>query len=111
MYDKLVIKDNAMNTKTPSISGLVTKIQYDSGKQGRAKKTEDVEKKIINTTGLVKKTDCNTNITEIKSKIPNVTVLVTTAAPNTKVTEIEKMSGITNLPTKTALITTVAEVE
>ena len=79
-----------MDTKIPSTSGLVTKIQYDSGKQGLVKKTEDVEKKIPNTTGLVKKTECNTKITEIKSKIPNVTVLVTTAAPNSKVTEIEK---------------------
>ena len=75
------------------------------------KRLKMLKKKILNTTGLVKKTEYNTNITEIKSKIPNVTVLITTAAPNTKVTEIEKMSGITSLPTKTALITTVAEVE
>ena len=42
-----------------------------------------LKKKIPNTTGLVKKTEYNTKITEI-------TVLVATAAPNTKVTEIEK---------------------
>ena len=45
MYDNLVIKDNAMDTKIPSTSGLVTKIQYDSGKQGLVKKTDDAEKK------------------------------------------------------------------
>ena len=41
MYDKLVIKVNAVNTKIPSTSGLVTKTQYNSGKQSFEKKAED----------------------------------------------------------------------
>ena len=46
-------------------------------------------KKTPNTSGLIKKTDHNTNITEIESKIRSVTGLVATAAFNTKATEIE----------------------
>ena len=40
--DKLVTKINAFDTKIPSTSGLVTKIQYDSGKQGLEKKIGDI---------------------------------------------------------------------
>ena len=46
-------------------------------------------KKTPNTSGMIKKTDHNTNITEIESKIRSVTGLVATAAFNTKATEIE----------------------
>ena len=46
-------------------------------------------KKTPNTSGLIKKTDHNTNITEIESKVRSVTGLVTTAVLNTKATEIE----------------------
>ena len=34
MSDRLVIKVNATDTKIPSVSGLVTKKEYDSDKQG-----------------------------------------------------------------------------
>ena len=44
------------------------------------KKIEDVNKKIPNTSGLFKKTDYNTKITEMENKIPGITGLVTTAA-------------------------------
>ena len=45
MYDKFVIKFNAIDAKTPSASALVTKIQYDSYKQCLEKKIEDVDRK------------------------------------------------------------------
>ena len=57
VYDKLVININVSDTKVPSTSGLVTKTQYYSDKQGLGKKIKDVAKKIPNTSGLVKKTD------------------------------------------------------
>ena len=60
-----------------STSGLVTKTQYGLGKQGIEKKIEDVDKKISNTSGLVKKTGYKTKITQFEKKIPCVTGLVT----------------------------------
>ena len=41
LHDKLVIKAYAIDTRIPSTSGLVTKIQFDSDKQVLAKKIED----------------------------------------------------------------------
>ena len=65
---------------------------------GREKTTEDVDKKIPNTTGLAKMTDYNTKITEIentstkatniKSKITGVTDLATKATLNTKAVKV-----------------------
>ena len=62
---------------------------------------------------MVKKTDCNTKITEIENKILNVTTsLVTTAAENTKATEIEnKIPDITNVAAKAVLYTKATKVE
>ena len=89
VYDKLIIKIDAVDTKIPSTSGLVTIIQDDSDKQGPEKKIEYVDKKLPYTSRLVKNTDCNTKITDIENKIPSFTRSVTTAALNTKTTEIE----------------------
>ena len=88
VYDQLVMKVNATGTKIPATSLLITKTQYDSGKKGLGKKIVDIDKKIPNTSGLVKKTDCNSKITEIENKIPSITGLVTTVTLNTKATEI-----------------------
>ena len=63
--------------------------QYDSDKQTLERKIDGVDKKIPNTSGLVKKTDYKTKITEIENKIPSDTCLVTTAALNTKATKTE----------------------
>ena len=75
MFNKLVIKVNAIDTKAPSTTELVTKVQYDSEKQALEKSIKDV--------------DYNTKITEIKNKIPSVTELVTTTILNTRFTWIE----------------------
>ena len=46
VYDKLVIKVNAINTKIQSTREIVTKVSmYDSVKKVLEKKTEDVDKK------------------------------------------------------------------
>ena len=94
-----------------SSSWLIAKAQDDSDMQVLEKKIEDV-KKMPNTSGLVKKTDCNTKITEIENKIPSLRGLVTTTMMNTKATEIEnKISDTTNLAIKAALNTKAAELE
>ena len=40
VYDKLVTKVNAIDTKIPITSGIVTRTQYDSDKQGPEKNIE-----------------------------------------------------------------------
>ena len=84
------IKVNAIYTKIPSTSGLLTKTYYDSDKKGLEKKIEDVDKKISNTNWLVKK------ITEIENKIPSDYRSVITPAVNAKVIEIIITSLSTN---------------
>ena len=95
-----------------SNSGLVTKTQYGLDKQGIEKKIEDVDKKISNTSGLVKKTGYKTKISQFEKKIPCVTGLVTAIMLNGKARKIEKkIPDTTNLATKAVLNTKVAGVE
>ena len=65
VHNKLVINFNAINAKILSTSGLLTKTQYDSNKQGLGKKIEDNDKKILSTSDLVKSTGYNTINAEI----------------------------------------------
>ena len=58
LYDELVNKVNAIDTKIPSTSRLVIETQYHSDKLDLEKNVEGVD-----TSGLVKKIDYNTNIT------------------------------------------------
>ena len=50
----IVYQVNAVDTKIPSTDRLVTKAQYDLGKQDHENKVKDAGKKIRNTSGLVK---------------------------------------------------------
>ena len=60
----------------------------------------------VDTSGLVKKTDYNTKITEIKDKIPDSHSFVKKTDYNTKIIEIEgKIPDISGLATKSALTT------
>ena len=49
---------------------------------------------VIDTSGLVKKTDYDNKITEIEDKIPRITGLVTTAALNAVMNEITNVSDL-----------------
>ena len=108
VWDTLVAKVNNID-----ISGFVLKTKYDTDKSYSEKKISDIEKKIPDTSGLVKKTDYNAKVTEIESKIPSISGLATistlTAVENkipdesnlvknadyeTKTTEVEK--NVTN---------------
>ena len=61
MYDKLVDKVNNIDT-----SGLVLKTKYDIDKSDLEKKISHADKKVPDTSGLVKKLDYNVKITKTK---------------------------------------------
>ena len=84
VYDRIVAKINAVDTKMLITSGLLTKKQ----KKNRVlrKILIMLTKKIPKTSGLVHKVDYNTKITEIENQIPIVTGLFTAAVLNTKAT-------------------------
>ena len=60
--DKLVAKINSIDT-----SGFVLKTKYDADKS-------ELENKVPDASGLLKKIDCNTKITEIEGKILDVSI-------------------------------------
>ena len=81
VYDKLVAKVNSIDTR------FILKAKYD------ADKTE-LEKKIPNASGLVKKTDYNIKITEIEGKIPHVNSLAAKAPLTTVENKIPDVSSV-----------------
>ena len=85
VYDKLVTKVNNINT-----SGFALKTKYDT----------ELENKIPDTSGLVKKTDYNTKITETEGKIPDISNLATKTALTTVK---NKIPNVSRLATKTEL--------
>ena len=96
VYDKLVTKVNNIN-----ISGFVLETKCDSEKS-------DLEKKVPDTSKLVKKTDYNAKSSEIESKVPSISGLVTTSAS----TAVEnKIPDISSLVKKTDYNTKISEIE
>ena len=79
----LVTKVNAI--KVLSTNRLVSKTQYSSDKKNLEKIVRGVNKKMVYTSGLVKKTDLNNKITEIENQITSITCLVTIATLNPKI--------------------------
>ena len=93
--DKLVAKVNSIDT-----GGFVlTKYHTDKS---------ELENKISDTSGLVKKTDYNVKITGIEGKIPDVDNLVTKTA---LITIENKIPDVSNLVKKTDYDTKVTEIE
>ena len=70
------------------------KTQYNTDKSGLEKKIDNASKKIPDTSGLVKKTDHNTKITETEGKIPSITGLPTTTAVNAVENKIPDNSNL-----------------
>ena len=97
MYDKLVAKANSIVT-----SGFILKSKYDTDKSDLEKKINNTDKKIPNTSGLVKKADYTTKITEIEGKIPSITTGLGTTAALTTVEN--KIPNINNLVKKQIMI-------
>ena len=75
MYDKLVAKENNIDT-----SEFVLKTKYDTAKLDLEKKISDADKEISDNIGLAKKRDYNVKISEIIAKIPNIAGLATNTA-------------------------------
>ena len=96
VYIELVAKVDNID-----ISNFVIKPRYDADKP-------ELENKIPDNTGLVKKTDDNTKITEIESKIPDINNLATKIV----LTPVEnKIPSVSNLVKKTDYDTKVTEIE
>ena len=66
---------------------------------------KQLEKKIPDTNGLVKKTDCNTKITEIEGKIPSINGLATNAALTAVENKIPNISSLVKKPQNNTKIT------
>ena len=101
-YDKLVAKVDNIDT-----TGFVLKTTYDTDKSDLKKKISDVDKKIPDTSGLVKKTDDNSKITEIENKISSITGLATNsalAAVENKIELKEISDRVTSNKTKHLLV-------
>ena len=82
MYVKLVATVNSIET-----SGFKKKNKYDANQK-------EVEKKILDAIGLVKKTDYNAKIIEIEDKIPNISGLHTNAALTAVENKIPNISSL-----------------
>ena len=76
VHDKLVTEVNATGT-----SRSVLKTRYNADKLGLEKKI-DADKNRPDTSGLLKKADCNIDITEIEGETPNITGITTNAVFN-----------------------------
>ena len=103
MYNKLVAKVNNIDT-----SGLVSKTKQDTEKLDLVIKISDADKKIPDTSGLVKKTDYNVKISEIENKIPSISGLATTSALNAVENKIPDVSSLVK---KTDYNTKISEIE
>ena len=100
--DKLDV--DKLTTVSVDLSKLSNVVKNDVKKTVYDKLVAKVDN--INTSGLVKKTDYNTKITEIEDKIPDSSSFVKKTDYSTKITEIEgKIPDISDLATKTALTT------
>ena len=101
--NKLVTKVDNIDT-----TGFVLKTTYDTGKSDLEKKISEAEKKIPNTSGLVKKTNYSSKITEIEGKIPSITGLAT----NSALTAVEnKIPNVSGLVKKTDYDTKISDIE
>ena len=95
LLEKTVYDKLVAKVNNIDTSGLVKKANYNT-------KITEIEDKIPDSTSFVKKTDYNTKVTEIDGEIPDLSGLAT----KTALTAVEnKIPSINSLATKTALIT------
>ena len=104
VYDKLVTKVNNIDTR-----GFVLKTNYDTDKSDLEKKTSDADKKVPDTSGIVKKLDYNAKITEIENKIPSISGLAKTSALIAVENKIPDVSS--SVRKKTDYDTKISEIE
>ena len=82
LYDNLVAKVNSIDT-----SRFLLETKYDTDKS-------EIENKIPDPGGLVKKTDYDAKITEIEGKIPNISRLATNAALTVVVNKMPNINSL-----------------
>ena len=82
VYDKLAAKVNSTDT-----SAFILNTNYDRVKS-------EIENKIPDNSGRVKKTDCNTKISEIEGKIPSISDLAATAVLTAVENKIPNISSL-----------------
>ena len=83
-------------------------VKNDNDKSGLEKKISDVDKKIPDTSSLVKKTGYNSKITKIEGKIPSIGGLATSSG----LAAVEnKIPNVSNLVKKTDYNTKVSDIE
>ena len=75
MYDKLVAKENNIDT-----SEFVLKTKHDTAKLDLEKKISDADKEISDNIWLANERDYNAKISEIIAKLPNIAGLTTNIA-------------------------------
>ena len=80
-YNKLV-------SKVDNITGFLKKNKYEKDGPHFEKQISDVDKKIPDVSGLVKKSDLNAKVSEIKNKIPSITGLATNSESTTAESKI-----------------------
>ena len=88
-FNTLKTKVNNLEKKIPDATTSIHINHYNTDKQDLVKKTEDVYRKIPDTSGLVTTTVLNTKISEVENKISGSSSLVTTIVLNTKINEVE----------------------
>ena len=95
-YDKLVPKVNSIDT-----TRFLLKIKYDADKK-------ELKNEILDTSGLVKKTDYNLEIIEIEGKMPSINCLTTASALTV---DENKITNINSLVKKTDYDAKITETE
>ena len=96
---------NRLNIDT---KGFALKTKYENDKSVLEMKISDVDKRIPDKSGLVKKTDYSFKATEIENKIPSISGF----ANNSALTAFEnKIPNVSNLVEKTDYNTIINEIE
>ena len=102
-YKKLVTKVDNIDT-----TNFVIKTKYEKDGSDFEDKISEIDKKIPDVSGLVKKTDFNTKATEIEGKIPSITGLAT----NSELTAVEnKIPDVSSLVKKTDYNIKISDIE
>ena len=106
VYDKLVANVNSIDT-----SGFALKTKHDTDKSGLEKKISDADKKIPDTSGLIKKLDYNAKFSEIKIKIPSISSSATDYALTAIENEISDVSNLVKKKKKTDYNAKILDIE
>ena len=102
-HDKLVAKVNGTDT-----TNFVLKTKYEKDGSDFEYKINKVDKKTLDVSDLVNKTNFNAKITEVEGKIPNTTGLATSSA----LTTVEnKIPDVSSLVKKTDCDTKISDIE